>query len=899
MGPVFRDERRGAYFIAAILLAGLIALALLRVEGPMLLVIGGGAFMALLAIYSRAQSRTNMERLRLLNDIAAVANFSISFDDTLRALEECVVPTAADFYMIDRVYRDDSGRAQIERISVAASGPGREQVVERLTSRMPSVPREMVEGELAGDPNSNAVRLVTPVTDAKLRELAQDEDDLRFLRSLKMNSYLHVALRSRGQHLGVITMAVAWSGRRYRDEHVAFAEILAGRIALALDNAGLTSDLRLVETRLQTAMAVLEEAVLIHERSGRLSFANPAAARLFRVENPSLLVDVTEETVESWCRFFDEDGMPIPYNDLLALLTGETADNEAESLRAVFHADGEEVWLRARVSTVRDDDDQVLFAVTALEDLTDILREEFEQSLLGEVGEVVTTVADGERMLRQMAELLVPKVADCCAVDLLEHDGDWRRIAFLHRNPSEVDRKLLSSGRAVHVDLRIRGERVGMVSLANQPDRHGLGEADEKLIGRILELASHALENARLAADRAEIAASLQQGLIPPPLPDIPGWEIGALYRPAGEQNEVGGDFYEAFPIDSGWMVVIGDVTGRGAKAASVTAQARYTMRTAGTMSREPQAVLAALNRALYARPDNPLCSAVVIVLREHTSRAEVLIAGHPPPLLLDEGEVIEVGSTGPVLGAFEEASWPLRVVSLGSGGQLVVHTDGITEAARDGERFGEARLHGCLMGDPGPATNSAPVKVLGDDGRLPGAPGTTELLGMIERSLQAFVGGPLRDDAASLAISRAVSELPEALSDEDPDAALIRQAFDAFNRRSISEMRSICAEEVEFHFPTSRLAGRDGPYRGPEGISQYVEDTVRIWDDIMVTPNYIARVGRWLAVSGRTYARSRPLGMRDLPTTWLWRVSDGRVTRSTVYPDLRRALSFAEREAG
>src|SRR5438132_699693 len=83
----------------------------------------------------------------------------------------------------------------------------------------------------------------------------------------------------------------------------------------------------------------------------------------------------------------------------------------------------------------------------------------------------------------------------------------------------------------------------------------------------------------------------------PPSLPHIPGWSVAAMYRPAGAENEIGGDFYDAFRIAGGWMVVIGDVTGRGAQAASVTALARYTLRTAAALTGDPVVALETLNR--------------------------------------------------------------------------------------------------------------------------------------------------------------------------------------------------------------------------------------------------------------------------------------------------------------
>ena len=249
-----------------------------------------------------------------------------------------------------------------------------------------------------------------------------------------------------------------------------------------------------------------------------------------------------------------------------------------------------------------------------------------------------------------------------------------------------------------------------------------------------------ALDNAGLFADleqaqreRAEIAATLQQGLLPPPLPQIPGWSAAAMYRPAGAENEVGGDFYDAFPIAGGWMLVIGDVTGKGAAAASITAQARYTLRTAAWLSGDPLVALATLNRALLGRRDSALCSAIALTLSSNSREpVRVAVAGHLPPLLVDGGAVTEVAEAGPVLGAFGDASWQLAQTPIAPGQQLVAVTDGVTEAAGRGGRFGEHRLHAELGGGGQP----------------------TVALGRLEAALHSFTEGRLDDDAAALAIA-------------------------------------------------------------------------------------------------------------------------------------------------
>ena len=145
----------------------------------------------------------------------------------------------------------------------------------------------------------------------------------------------------------------------------------------------------------------------------------------------------------------------------------------------------------------------------------------------------------------------------------------------------------------------------------------------------------------RLAHERAEIARELQHGLLPPGLPEIPGLDVAALYRPAGELNEVGGDFYDAFPTPAGWMVVIGDVAGQGARAAALTGLARFTLRSVGQLTGDPVRAAEQLNRTLRDQPELSLCTAVCLLLHEGPGGLEALTVsmGHPLPALLRGGD--------------------------------------------------------------------------------------------------------------------------------------------------------------------------------------------------------------------------------------------------------------------
>jgi serine phosphatase RsbU (regulator of sigma subunit) len=414
--------------------------------------------------------------------------------------------------------------------------------------------------------------------------------------------------------------------------------------------------------------------------------------------------------------------------------------------------------------------------------------------VLHEIADVSDRGGSLRETLDAVCEVIVPEVADICAIDLIGANGPERvavRVGpgggdraiegFAGRRPSlprqmrrdpgatkieprfienvteadlrelahdEADLEFLRGvgiNSAITVALRARGRLTGALTLgvawSGRRFRSDHAEFAAVLSGRValtLDNAGLFSELERAEEARAEIAQTLQHGLLPAPLPDIPGWSIAASYRPAGAENEVGGDFYDAFRAAGGWVLVIGDVTGRGARAASVTAQARYTLRTAASLTGDPLVALATLNRALVSRGDSALCSVVALAISENPHKpVRVAVAGHPPPLLVEGDQVGEVAGSGPVLGAFADADWPLDYIPIERGQQLVIVTDGIAEASAAEGRFGEQRLRAELRGA------GSPVQVVQ---RLEGA-------------LQSFTGGRLDDDVAILALSPSSAE--------------------------------------------------------------------------------------------------------------------------------------------
>jgi serine phosphatase RsbU (regulator of sigma subunit) len=239
------------------------------------------------------------------------------------------------------------------------------------------------------------------------------------------------------------------------------------------------------------------------------------------------------------------------------------------------------------------------------------------------------------------------------------------------------------------------GSNLGIIQLSDRVEGEFTAD-DESILVQLAEIASAGLNRAVLYEDRAQVAQALQMSLLPPVLPTIPGVDLDARYEAGTEA--VGGDFYDVFPLRGrSWGIVVGDVRGKGPAAAAMTALARHSTRTASILKRRPSQVLQVVNDALLDN-DEPerFCTAAFLKLTPSRSGVAVELAsgGHPPIVIARaSGETEEIQPTGPLVGLLPSISLKDAQVSLGPDDVLVVYTDGITEARRDGELFGIDRV--------------------------------------------------------------------------------------------------------------------------------------------------------------------------------------------------------------
>ncbi|MFE7117586.1 SpoIIE family protein phosphatase, partial [Streptomyces sp. NPDC057654] len=247
-------------------------------------------------------------------------------------------------------------------------------------------------------------------------------------------------------------------------------------------------------------------------------------------------------------------------------------------------------------------------------------------------------------------------------------------------------------GETVVLPLVARNRVIGMLTLGKPTDDHFRQEILE-LAEDLSRRAALALDNARLYSERTAISQSLQRSLLPPELPTVPGVEVEVIYRAAGEGNEVGGDFYDLFPIrDGAYGFAIGDVCGTGPEAAAVTGLARHALRLLAREGFGGPAVLERLNAAIL---DEGARSRFLTLLYgelwpQHDGSAilKVVCAGHPLPLRLrQDGSVEAAAEPQPLLGVLEELELYEQTVTLDPGDVLLCVTDGVTER-REGARM-------------------------------------------------------------------------------------------------------------------------------------------------------------------------------------------------------------------
>jgi PAS domain S-box-containing protein len=673
----------------------------------------------------------------------AAALDSLDYGETLAAVARLAVPEHADWCFVELLMPDGS----IDRVVIEHADPSKLEFIQEYDRRYPLDPESPV-----GSPKvirTGEPELMSDIPPQFWATVAQDPEQERLMREVGIVSALVVPMRVRGEVIGDIALAYSTSGRRYAENDLRTAQDLADRCALAIDNARLHTEAQRSRHDLEAIVEGIADAVTAQAPDGRLVYANDAAVRLLGFKDAGELLAAPLSEFPKRFEMLDEHGHEIPIDRLPGrrALSGERPAPLTVRYRNPGNA--EIRWSRIQSTPVFDEHGDVRLAINVIEDITDIKRAELGQRFLAEASHILATSLDYEGTLRTVARLAVPAVADWCAVDLAAGD-DIERVAVEHVDPARVelarqlqqrypsdrdadtgvyavlrhgrselyrdipDEMLVQAARdeehlelirsvglrsAMVAPMTLRDRVMGAITFASAESGRRFDEQDLALAQELALRAAAAVENARLYEAASAIASTLQASLLPPVLPELPGAELAAAYRPAGRGLEVGGDFYDVFSVtEDQWYLVVGDVCGKGAEAAAVTALARYTIRAAAVRRRSPAAILRWLSDAMLQQNagDGRFCTiaCAYLDLGQATPRVTVACGGHPLPLLVRaDGSTEEIGAAGTLLGLVPEPDLQDRSAELRPGDTLLLYTDGLTEAGAPEQIWGPDEL--------------------------------------------------------------------------------------------------------------------------------------------------------------------------------------------------------------
>lgn len=719
--------------------------------------------------------------LAFLAEAGATLAAADAYEDGLVRVAQLAVPSLADWCAID-IAADDG---ELSQYTSGRTGSEEEELLRELRRRYRSekggsegVARVVATGrpELVSDVQREGGHM----------ELAPAEREA--YDRLSPRSYMIVALQAEEETIGAITFLSTAPGRRYSAADLLVIEQLANRIAVGVSRAR-------ARQRADEAFALLDG--IFETAPIALGFWSPDLVCLRGNAYYAAVLGIsTGELIGRRMR----DLSPVAaereayYREIMA--TGEARHGVEISDAPPGRPHEVRHWI-ASYTPVRGADGTLAGVSVVAVDVTErqrLLATEREAraraTFLARAGEILDSSLDYETTLHNVASIAVPDTADWCAVLLLD-DGAIRQVAVAHADPERerwawevseryppaqdaaagapnvirtgvpelvndiTDEMLVAGARddehlamlrrlgltaSLCAPLQARGGILGALYLVSAESGRRFGAEDVELAVELGRRAGIAVENARLYTERTHIAHVLQSGLLPQSLPSIPGFEIQASYRAAGELNEVGGDFFDIFETtDGAWAAFVGDVSGKGAEAASVTALARFTLRAAVIRQGPPQEALKLLNDAMFLQRSGEQFATVALVCLNpaapgESARLTLALGGHPPPMVMRaDGSVEPVGRFGTLLGMAMNPSISDTEVELAVGDSLLLYTDGVVEAGRGSVRMGEDGLAKVLAS----CRNRAP----------------REVVAAVELAAVEAYGGEPRDDIALIAL--------------------------------------------------------------------------------------------------------------------------------------------------
>jgi PAS domain S-box-containing protein len=540
-----------------------------------------------------------------------------------------------------------------------------------------------------------------------------------------------------GRRVGILA-GHSTEPRTVSETDVLWLRTVANVLAAALGRRQAEDRTREARDELEALIAASPVPTVAHDLEGRVTLWNPAAERTFGWTADEAIGRILPIVPPSRLDEFDAIRRRV--------LAGASLHGYEASWA---HRDGSPVDIRFWTAPVRDAAGAVRGGVAVVQDVTADLRHEQALAFLAEASETLTSTLDYERTLARVGRLAVPALADCCVVDVVEEgERAAHALAVAHVDPAkeglvkELEERFPSDPGApdsfvggvvregrprlvqafdddllrsiardgehlsylrslrlvsgMFLPLAARGRLLGAITLLSAESGRRYDEQDLALAADLARHAALAVDNARLYRQRSHIAMTLQRSLLPPAMPAIPGVEIAARYRAAGEGIEVGGDFFDIFQTgEATWTISIGDVCGKGPEAAAVTGLARHSVRAAAIGEHSPSRLLGVVNQAvLQAFDASTFCTLAVARLDLDGQGARLTLAcgGHPLPMrLAADGTISSLGRHGTLVGLFDDPVFSDETIVLAPGDALLFYTDGLVEGYGGDIERGEA----------------------------------------------------------------------------------------------------------------------------------------------------------------------------------------------------------------
>jgi serine phosphatase RsbU (regulator of sigma subunit) len=291
---------------------------------------------------------------------------------------------------------------------------------------------------------------------------------------------------------------------------------------------------------------------------------------------------------------------------------------------------------------------------------------------------------------------------------------------------------------AAVLPLATPGEVLGTLTVISFDPERPLDDAGIDAATAVAAQAAFAIDNARLYQQQKDFAETMQRALLPREIPRVPGLGVGHVYQ-SSARVDVGGDLYDFVVLEDGRLaVVIGDVLGKGVSAAADMAMAKYIFRVLARGDSEPAAFLRSANAvACDEIEQGKFVTLLYAIVDARSGEVACASAGHPPARVVDpRGRVTPLGGTGLALGIEADQDYPEERARLEAGSVIVLYTDGVVEARRDKELYGEERLDRLLAQRRGLPAQELAAEILAD--------------------CRAFAGGELADDCAIVCLKLA-----------------------------------------------------------------------------------------------------------------------------------------------